>query len=213
MRDCPTSQGWTTILQVGLSIQVNYHQGHIHCSHLRGWNRVTPFHPFCTVHVSSTRSLAGSVECTTCTFKTFDKTMSVKKKASPKGTSVWLVASYSAYNPSLSHVSEAQGAFNTQFFFLLGMVHDALFGFSLELREQLLLHSIMLWFTRCRDAMCCQSNQEHRCGEPLLFLISALGSFTYVRAYTTNGTNGFTTNPKNEATWLNVLLKAIGPFR
>ena len=43
---------------------------------------------------------------------------------------------------------------------------------------------------------------EHR-GEPLLFSIIALGFF-YVR-YLTQGTNGLTSNPKDEATWLGIL--------
>ena len=37
----------------------------------------------------------------------------------------------------------------------------------------------MPWFTRCCGAICCQFNQEHRC-KWVIFLISALGSFTWI---------------------------------
>ena len=57
---------------------------------------------------------------------------------------------------------------------------------------------------RCCGAICCQSNQEHQ-GKPLLFSISALGSF-FVRN-TTPSTNGFMSHPKDEASWLSVLHK------
>ena len=50
-------------------------------------------------------------------------------------------------------------------------------------------------------------NREHR-GEPLLFSISALGPFS-VR-YKTHGTNGFTSHPKDGASWLSVRLKETG---
>ena len=51
------------------------------------------------------------------------------------------------------------------------------------------------------------TNQEHK-GKPILFLISALGSFMCL--YTTHGTNGFTSHPKDEALLIDVLSKDTG---
>ena len=50
-------------------------------------------------------------------------------------------------------------------------------GTSFELWDLFLSQSTMLWFTRRCGPICCKSHQKHR-GEPLLFSISALGSYT-----------------------------------
>ena len=63
------------------------------------------------------------------------------------------------------------------------------------MNSEIQLCSIVKGFKRCYGAHISHS-QEHL-GEPLLSSISALGSF-YMR-YTTHGTNGFTSHPKDEA--------------
>ena len=55
------------------------------------------------------------------------------------------------------------------------------------------------WFTRCCGTICSQSNQESQ-GEPLS-LSDKCTEFFYMR-YTTHGINGFTSHPKDEASWL-----------
>ena len=78
--------------------------------------------------------------------------------------------------------------FNNNYIIILKAIQHTVCGTMFELWDLLLLHSTMLWFTRCCGAICCQSNQEHQ-DEPLLFSLSALDSFACV--YTTHGSNGF----------------------
>ena len=82
-------------------------------------------------------------------------------------------------------------------------VFYARYGTKFELWDPFLLHSTMLWFTRCYGAICRQSSQEHRGWTPFLF--DKYTGFFYVR-YTTHGTNGLTSHPKAKQ-WLSVLLK------